>query len=81
MDIEKIKADYHLFVDVQMEKYLKKNKKTEFSSENEARLVIAKIIEAYNTTIAPEDKKLDNYTLKAKRAWFNSVNIDFGGLK
>jgi len=58
MDIEKIKADYHLFVDVQMEKYLKKNKKTEFSSEHEAQLVIAKIIETYNTTIASADKSL-----------------------
>lgn len=75
--IEEIKNDYHLFIDIQMGKFLKSVNQTEFQSEKEAQNILGKIIEAYNTLIAPENDRLDNSTTEAKAAWFNSVEIDF----
>lgn len=75
--IEQIKADYHLFIDIQMGKYLKSVNRSEFNSDAEAKNVLDKIIESYNKQIAPEHDRLDNSTNEAKAAWFNSVQINF----
>jgi hypothetical protein len=75
--IEEIKNDYHLFIDIQMGKYLKSVNQSEFQSEKEAQNILSKIIEAYNNLIATEHDRLDNSTTEAKAAWFNSVEIDF----
>jgi hypothetical protein len=75
--IEKFKKDYHLFIDIQMGKYLKSVNQSEFQSDKEAQNVLGKIIEAYNELIAPEHDRLDNSTTEAKAAWFNSIQINF----
>jgi hypothetical protein len=75
--IEEIKADYHLFIDIQMGKYLSSRNKNEFSSDEEARLVMGKIIDTYNQKIASDHLRLDNLNEAAKTSWFNSVEIDF----
>lgn len=75
--IEQIKADYHLFIDIQMGKYLKSVNRSEFNSDAEAKNILDKIIESYNKQIAPEHDRLDNSTNEAKAAWFNSIQIDF----
>jgi hypothetical protein len=75
--IEEIKNDYHLFIDIQMGKYLKTVNRSEFNSEDEAKNILSKIIEAYNNFIAPEHDRLDNSPIDAKTAWFNSVEISF----
>ena len=80
MDMDKTRADYHLFIDIQMGKYLKQVRRTEFKSEIEAKTVIGKIIESYNKFIAPENDRLDNSGNEAKTAWFNSVEAEFGDI-
>ena len=75
--IDQIKTDYNLFIDIQIAKYLKTVDKDSFSNDREARTVIEKIIEAYNKIIAPEHLKLDNLTLSAKTAWFNSIEVNY----
>jgi hypothetical protein len=75
--IEEIKADYHLFIDIQMGKYLKGANKSEFTDKFEANLVLGKIVEAYNNKIASDHRRLDNSDTQAKAAWFNSIEIDF----
>jgi hypothetical protein len=76
--IEEIKADYHLFIDIQMGKYLSSRNKNEFNSDEEAKLVMNKIIEVYNQKIAPDHLRLDNLNEAAKASWFNSIEIEFG---
>lgn len=76
--IEEIKADYHLFLDIQMDRYLQSRNKSEFSNEEEAECVLKKIVETYNTKIAADHLRLDNLNKEAKIEWFNSVNIDLG---
>jgi len=78
--IEEIKNDYHLFIDIQMGKFLKSANQSEFQSEKEAQNILGKIIEAYNNLIAPEHNRLDASTPEAKTSWFNSVEIDFFSL-
>jgi hypothetical protein len=75
--IEEIKNDYHLFIDIQMGKFLKSVNQSEFHSEKEAQNILGKIIEVYNNLIAPEHDRLDNSTVEAKTVWFNSVEINF----
>jgi len=75
--IEKIKADYHLFIDIQVAKYLKSVKQSEFQTEQEAQNILGKVIKAYNRIIAPEHERLDNSTNEAKASWFNSIQIDY----
>jgi hypothetical protein len=75
--IKKIIDDYHLFIDIQMGKYLKSVRRSEFSGDAEAKLVLNKIIEAYNSKIAGDHLRLDNLNRQAKAAWFNSIEIDF----
>ena len=75
--IEQIQQDYHLFLDIQMGKYLKSVNRSEFNSEDEAKNVLGKIIDAYNTLIAPKHDRLDNSTTETKTDWFNSVEINF----
>ncbi len=74
---EKIKADYHLFIDIQMGKYLSSKNKSEFSSEEEANMVMGKIVKAYNQKIASDHLRLDNLNEASKASWFNSVEINF----
>lgn len=73
--IEQIHADYHLFINIQMEKYLKSVGRGEFNTKDEAHAVIKLIIDAYNNKIAAEHLRLDLSTAKEKEAWFNSVEI------
>lgn len=75
--IEEIKADYHLFIDIQMGKYLKSVNRGEFNSDAEAKNVLDKIIETYNKLISPEHDRLDNSITEAKASWFNSIQIDY----
>jgi hypothetical protein len=75
--IEEIRADYHLFIDIQMGKYFKGKGKTEFSSDEEAKWILDKIVRAYNQKIASDHLHLDNLNEAAKASWFNSVEIDF----
>jgi hypothetical protein len=75
--IEEIKADYHLFVDIQMGKYFKLKNKSEFSNEEEAKKILGAIVEAYNKNIAANHVRLDNSDKTAKVSWFNSIEIDF----
>lgn len=75
--IEEIKADSNLFIDIQMGKYLSSRNKSEFSSDEEAKLIMDKIIEIYNQEIAADHLRLDNLNEAAKVSWFNSVEIDF----
>lgn len=75
--IEEIKADTHLFIDIQMGKYLSSRNKSEFSSDEEAKLIMDKIIEIYNQEIAADHLRLDNLNEAGKVSWFNSVEIDF----
>ncbi len=75
--IDQIKADYNLFIDIQIAKYLKTVNKDSFSNDSEARTVIEKVIKTYNEIIAPEHLKLDNLTLSAKTAWFNSIEVNY----
>jgi hypothetical protein len=78
--IEEMKADYHLFMDIQMGKYLQKNNKNEFDSNDEAKDVIGKIINKWNEKIAVEKEKLDALDEAAKTGWFNSIEIEFNHL-
>ncbi len=73
--LEQIQADYHLFINIQMEKYLKSVGRKEFKSDKEAQSVIKNIIDTYNRKIANEHFRLDISTDKEKEAWFNSVEI------
>lgn len=75
--VEEIKADYHLFFDIQMGKYLKSKNKSAFSSDEEAGNIMKQIIDVYNERIAPDHHRLDNSDETAKISWFNSVEIDF----
>jgi hypothetical protein len=75
--IEEIKADYHLFIDVQMGKYLGQNNKDEFDSNAEAKDIIGKILTTWNNKIASEKEKLDTLDVAAKTGWFNSIEIQF----
>lgn len=75
--IDEIKADYHLFIDIQTGKYLKSKNKTTFDNETETKQIMRKIIEAYNDKIASDHFRLDNLDKTAKISWFNSVEIDF----
>jgi len=54
-----MRADNHLFLDIQMGKYLKQNNKGNFDSDIGAKDVIGKIINAWNDKIAVEKEKLD----------------------
>jgi hypothetical protein len=75
--IKEIKEDYNLFIDIQINKYLKSVDKTEFSDEQEATLVLRRIFYTYNVTIADEHLKLTNLNREAKEKWFESIEIDF----
>lgn len=75
--IEEKKADYNLFTDIQMGKYLKSVNKSEFSSDAEAKLVLDHVLKAYNQFVAADTLRLDNLNSKAKAKWFNSIDIDF----
>jgi hypothetical protein len=78
--VEEIKADYHLFVDIQMGKYLSSRNKSEFSTIEEAKMVMGRIVEAYNQKIASDHLRLDNLNQAAKASWFNSIEIDFSAI-
>lgn len=75
--IDKIKEDYHLFLEIQIGKYLKSTNKSDFTNESEIANVIDKIIDIYNKKVASEHLRLDNLNEKAKIEWFNSIEIDF----
>ncbi|MCF7859522.1 MAG: hypothetical protein K9N07_09430 [Candidatus Cloacimonetes bacterium] len=75
--IEEIKADYHLFIDIQMGKYFKQSNKECFDNDDEANLILGKIVQIWNSKIADNHARLDNSDLSSKSAWFNSVEIDF----
>jgi len=77
MSIEQIKADYHLFLDIQIGKYFKLAKRSDFKSDAEAKIVLRVIIDTYNSQIASQHLRLDNSSTEAKTAWFNSVEIEF----
>ncbi len=74
---DEIRADYRLFIDIQMGKYLRSKNKSEFDSDDEAKFIMSKVIEAYNQKIASNYLRLDNLNEAAKVSWFNSVEIDF----
>lgn len=76
--IEEIKADYHLFFDIQMGKYFKQSNKESFDNDDEANLILGKIVQIWNGKIANDHDRLDNSDLTSKSAWFNSIKIDFG---
>jgi hypothetical protein len=75
--IEEMKADYHLFIDIQMGKYLRQNNKDEFDSHAEAKDIIGKILTTWNSKIAVEKEKLDTLDVAAKAGWFNSIEIHY----
>jgi hypothetical protein len=75
--IDKVKQDYHLFIDIQRSKYFKSQKKETFDNDAEAKIVLDEIIKAYNDIVAPEHLKLDNLNPVAKNQWFNQIEIDF----
>lgn len=75
--IEEIKADYHLFLDIQMGKYLRINNRNEFETNDEAKKIIGQIIKTWNNKIADQKEKLDRLDKAAKTGWFNSIEIDF----
>ncbi len=75
--VKEIKADYQLFIDIQIDKYLKQAGKSKFSDDDETGFVMMKIIEAYNLEVAAEHLRLDNLNKAGKTAWFNSIEIDF----
>lgn len=75
--IEEIKKDYNLFFDIQINKYLNTVDRTEFKDEQEASLVLKRILYTYNVTIADEHLKLTNLKREAKEKWFESIEIDF----
>ncbi len=75
--IEQIKEDYHLFIDIQMEKYFKLAGKKAFDNDAEAKLVLDEIAKVYNEKVASEHLKLDNLNAVAKNNWFNKIEIDF----
>lgn len=72
-----LSADYNLFIKIQMDKYFKIAAKTEFSSEAEAKLILDRIVSAYNEKIASDHLRLDNLNDHAKQKWFESIEIDF----
>ncbi len=75
--IEEIKADYNLFLDIQINKYLTNLNRTEFENIDEANLILKKIADAYDNKIASDHLRLNNLNKDAKINWFNSVHIDF----
>lgn len=75
--IDKVKQDYHLFIDIQRTKYFKSQKKETFDNDTEAKIVLDEIINAYNDIVASEHLKLDNLDPAAKNQWFNQIEIDF----
>ncbi|MCL6495951.1 MAG: hypothetical protein K6T54_14405 [Ignavibacterium sp.] len=75
--IKEIKEDYNLFVDIQINKYLKTVDKKEFSDEQEATSVLRRIFYTYNVDISDEHLKLTNLKREAKEKWFESIEIDF----
>lgn len=75
--IDEIRADYHLFFDIQIGKYLKQVNKGEFDTQAEAKRIINKIINIWNEKISVEKEKLDTLDKAAKAGWFNSIEIDF----
>jgi len=75
--IEEIKEDYNLFIDIQINKYLKTVDRTKFRDEQEATLVLRRIFYTYNATVADEHLKLTNLKREAKEKWFESIEIDF----
>ncbi len=74
--IEALRESYHLFVDIQMEKYFKENNKNEFDNKTEAEFVVNKIMHKWNTKISP-DAEIDNLDKADKIKLFNSIKIDF----
>lgn len=77
MGLEEIKTDYHLFIDIQMGKYLKSTHKSEFSSDEEAKFVIGRILQTWNDKIAHQHLRLDNSSIESKTSWFNSIDINY----
>lgn len=75
--LKEIKEDYNLFIDIQINKYLKSVNKTEFSDEHEATLVLRNIFFSYDVDVADEHLKLTNLTREAKEKWFSSIEVDF----
>jgi len=72
-----INNDAKLFIDIQVWKYFQSKHMQKFATKEEAKKIIDKIIYTYNRLIAPEHVRLDNSSLEAKTAWFNSVEIDY----
>ncbi len=64
--IDKVKQDYHLFIDIQMSKYFKSQKKETFDNDAEAKIVLDEIVKAYNDIVASEHLKLDNLNTALK---------------
>jgi hypothetical protein len=77
LNIDKIKADYNLFIELQIKKYLEQCGKDKFSTNDETKAVVDKIVAVWNSEIADQHERLDNTDLEAKTEWFNSVEIDF----
>ncbi len=77
INIDNPKADYDSFIELQIKKYLEKSGKDEFSTEDETKAVLDKIVIAWNDKIAHQHERLDNSDFETKAEWFNSVEIDF----
>ncbi len=75
--IEEIQQDYHLFIDVQTQKYFTAKNIEAYKTNEEAEHVIGKILNKWNDEIAGQHDKLDTLSPKEKKNWFNSIEIDF----
>jgi transposase len=78
--IDQINKDYHLFIDIQIKKYLRLTGKKAFDKDAESKLVLDEIVKVYNEKVASEHLKLDNLNPIAKNKWFNDIEIDFKGI-
>lgn len=69
--------DLHNFQSIQTAKYLKDKNSIAFVNKEELEFCINKIMNAWNTFIAPNKQKLDSLSAEQKSEWFRSVEILF----
>lgn len=79
--IKQIQDDLHLFIEIQVSKYLVNAGKSQFNDENELAQTAEIIMKAYNEKIASDHLRLDNLSPDSKVKWFESVEIDWSLLQ
>jgi hypothetical protein len=77
MSIEKLKADYHDFIDIQTGKYLRLAGKDAFDSDKEANKIMGEIIQTWNQKVVPFYDNIEEKSREVKAAYFNSIEIEF----